>query len=171
MEVSVPQSQARLRSRQPRHPCRPCLEIKGRDRAGHRLGGASGAARADPDEQTFARYALVGKHDASETVGPDAVDIILQLELLRRESLARYKAHVPCVVNQDVDFAGLVQDFSIPTTRDSSLTTFRATGRTSTFPFLDEGFQCLGRRRCWGGIRHASVRQCGRLQRTYYRDC
>lgn len=134
MEVSVPQSQAHLHSRQPRHPCRPCLQSKGRDRAGHRLGGASGAARVDPDEQTFARYALVGKHDASETVGPDAVDIILQIELLRRESLARYKAHVPCVPRSrflDSHNERLFAD---------NVQSHRA--HIHLF-FPDEGFQCL----------------------------
>ena len=103
------------------------------------------------------RFAHVRKHNAIETVGPHAVDIILGHELLRGESLTWPKAHVAGIMDQNVNLAGFFHDFV-----DSSserLFTDNVQGHRAHIDLflLDEGFDVFDGRIAGGRVAHANV--------------
>lgn len=68
------------------------------------------ARGAHPDDVTTPRLAHQRKHRLIEPVGAHGVDVVVLMELLRREGFGRAHAHVARVVHHTVELPGLRQD-------------------------------------------------------------
>jgi hypothetical protein len=63
-----------------------------------------------PDQQTFALVAQVRQCRAIDPLRAQHVDVVLLDELIRGEGFGRAKHHVPGIMDDDIEAAGVLQD-------------------------------------------------------------